>query len=139
MPLSLPNVSPIIECIYVYIHICIRIYTYIYIYIHICIHIYIYIYIFVYTYVCIYIYIYIYIHNYIYYWLVYWLNTFRASNGPFEQDRAGWDSRWLESGFTICSLVEIPVREFPFQVNLYETCRKPKHNTSRMFRRVSCS
>ena len=42
-----------------------------------------------------------------------------------------------ESNFAVCLLPEIPLREFPFQMKLFETYRTPKHNTNLICQRNS--
>ena len=90
-------------------------YVYVYTYIHVCVYIYIYIYTYTYTYTYIYIiYIYIYI-------------GLRDRQGHQALGLAAEGERpSSENNCSICFLLEIPLRGFPFQIQFSEKYRITK-------------
>ena len=52
---------------------------------------------------------------------------------PFEMSLAA-DGLSLENNFAMCFLLEIPLRGFPLQIELYDKCRIPKNNTHLIFK-----
>ena len=75
---------------------------------------------------CLCIHMYIYIYIYIYIVRVGWSASVlpRACFVPDPEQAPR--ARRSENNFAICFLLEIPLRGFPFQMRLYETCRIPK-------------